>query len=69
MDPEKMKVLGQLMTELGAEVEVSTEEAEAYFPQVDSNFYVPKPYTSNLEALRRASIPDPNVFRRLLGMK
>jgi len=58
--------LARLLNRLGAEVELEKEEAEAYLPDISSgddisNFYIPK--------VSKGFYYNPDVFRRLLGIK
>ena len=72
MDAQKLAQLAQLAQELGADTEVSREEAEAYFPNVESDFYVPQKHTRpgfDAKGLRGMNYPDSGIFRRLLGIK
>ncbi len=82
IDPSKVALAMTLLQELGGEVRVDPEELESYYPQVESDFYVPTKIPKNFyydaEGLRRASkvgdmrsltAVDPGVFRRLLGIK
>lgn len=55
--------LVRLLKKLGAEVKIDKEEAEAYLPDVgtEGSFYLPK--------IPKGFYYNPDVFRRLLGIK
>lgn len=66
MDPLEFEVLTELLAKLGKEVEVSREEADFYLPDISDtedmrSFYLPK--------VPKHFYYNPNVFRRLLGIR
>jgi hypothetical protein len=72
MDAQKLAQLIQLAQELGSEIRATPDEAEAYFAQVGSDFYIPQKHQQpgfDAAGLRKMSLPDPNIFRRLLGIR
>ncbi len=60
---EELLALAQQLKALGVQVQENPEEVKAYFPEVDRlrDFYLPK--------VPKNFYYDPNVFRRLLGLK
>lgn len=73
IDPTKMSIVMSLAEQLGGEVQVSREELEAYYPEVEDSFYVPKApkgfYLGDTALLRRLNTPSAKVFRKLLGIR
>lgn len=82
IDPSKMSLIMSLVQELGTEVQVDPEELQAYYPQVEDSFYmprnVPKNFYYDAQGLRKAgkigdmrdlTSVNANVFRRLLGLQ
>lgn len=63
MTPEERDVLIGLLLQKLAEEEEGETERSLYLPSVPDNFYF------DAKILRDASRVDPNVFRRLLGIK
>ena len=61
-DPARMSAVMTLMEELGADTQVSREEAQAYLPEPSNlDFYIPRVpkgfYTGCFENLRRLTTP------------
>jgi len=74
LDPTKASAVMDLAKELGEGTEVSPEELEAYYPDVDvRSFYLPtnlpKNFYYDAEGLKKLSRVNSNVFRRLLGIE
>ena len=66
MNPAEFQELVRLVKKLGEEVELETEEAEAYLPDISDgddirDFYLPR--------VQENFYYDPKVFRRLLGIR
>lgn len=62
MDREQTLALARALKELGEELELSSEEAEAYTPEVDGlDFYLPRVpkgfYTGCFKELRKLTMP------------
>lgn len=73
VDPTKMSIIMSLVQELGGSVNVDKETVEAYYPEVDDSFYVPKApkgfYLGDTKMLRKLNTPNANVLRRLHGIR
>lgn len=73
MNQEELLQLAQTLAAIGTEIEVSPEELNAYYPQVDEqSFYLPakpKPgFYYDGPGLRQLTTVNPEPFRRLLGI-
>lgn len=55
--------LAKVLSEIGKEITLEPEEAQAYLPQIDNlrDFYLPR--------VPENFYYDPKVFRRLLGIR
>ncbi len=60
MTPTELFSLAEQLKALGQSVQVSKEELQTYYPQVDMSFYVPKAPPNFYY--------NPKIFRRLLGI-
>lgn len=74
VDPSKLSAALTLVEALGGQVQVSRDELDAYYPDVDTkSFYlptnVPKNFYFDADGLKRLSTVNSGVFRRLLGIK
>jgi len=73
VDPSKVAAAMELVQSIGGDVQIDSESVEAYYPEVEESFYVPKApkgfYTGDTKMLRRLNTPSASVFRSLLGIR
>ena len=73
MTPEELFEMARVLKQIGADVRVSADELDAYYPRIDEkSFYLPsnlpKDFYYDGPGLRKLSTVNSDVFRRLLGM-